>query len=134
MSSSHSRKSQPEAAARADHSHASPNTRSRVAFNARQRAFRYPRYWTRLTLSANLAQVPPLETIHFEVLDGEALQHRADRWPEITRLRSHLDNPSQSKECVVDHDGELVPALPRLEALSSHNKSNKFALTRLAQV
>ncbi|OJZ80131.1 hypothetical protein ASPFODRAFT_53848 [Aspergillus luchuensis CBS 106.47] len=77
MSLFHSRKSQPEAAARADHSHASPNTRSRVAFNARQRAFRCPRYWTRLTLSANSAQVPPLGTIHFEVPDGEGLQPRA---------------------------------------------------------
>lgn len=108
---------------RADHSHSSPNTRSRVAFNARQRAFRCPHYWTRLTLSANSAQIPPLGTIYFEVPDGEALQPRADRWPEIMRLRSHPDNPSQSKECVVDHDGKLAPVLPRLKALSTHNKS-----------
>ncbi|RDH26513.1 hypothetical protein BDQ94DRAFT_177497 [Aspergillus welwitschiae] len=51
--------------------------RSRVAFNATQRAFRCPRYWTRLTLSANSAQIPPLGTTHFEVPDGEALQPRA---------------------------------------------------------
>ncbi|OJZ79930.1 hypothetical protein ASPFODRAFT_54253, partial [Aspergillus luchuensis CBS 106.47] len=100
------RKSQPEVAARADHSHTSPYTRSWVAFNARQRAFS-PASWD------NLLKVP----------NGEALQPRADRWPEIMRLRSHPDNPPQSKECGVDHDGELAPVVPRLKALSTHIKS-----------
>ncbi|OJZ79913.1 hypothetical protein ASPFODRAFT_518313 [Aspergillus luchuensis CBS 106.47] len=39
------------------------------------------------------------------------------------RLRSHPDNPPQSKECVVDHDGELSPVVPRLKALSTYIKS-----------
>ncbi|OJZ79765.1 hypothetical protein ASPFODRAFT_54713, partial [Aspergillus luchuensis CBS 106.47] len=73
-----SRKSQPAVAARADHSHSSPYTRSWVALNARQRAFRCPRYWTPLTLSANSAQIPPLGTIYFKVPNGEALRPRAD--------------------------------------------------------
>ncbi|OJZ81121.1 hypothetical protein ASPFODRAFT_52129 [Aspergillus luchuensis CBS 106.47] len=120
MSLFHSRKSQPEAAARADHNHSSPNTRSWIAFNARQRAFRCPRYWARLTQSAIRPKFRLLEQTYLEVSDGEALYPRSDRWSERMRLRSH---PAQSEECVEDHDGELPPVLPRLKALSIHNQS-----------